>query len=340
MVRISSVQLPANPGVVVFSITGADVEPQWTVKEVLQNICRTKSDDKLRVFYQTYKEAAEDYHFRLFPGQPLPGILLSKHEATKQGIKQPVFLKPKTVPTTMVFAWMTWAFSNGNRSAEDRAKAFGLLSSLWNHSLKQAGSIELDVANVVTGVRTPHKFGPLRPWVPGTHVWTRILAGRLRPKWDRLRLSGTYITSDFQRPSFLDLVFFGMDPLAGHEGSLVRPVAMLLLASFATWLNDPENLVPLSIEDVSFQDAKAKTRLVEKQARLVMLMQAAFFYINENATWMQFAQCERMPCVATVVLSIFAEDDSGLTLRKCLDKFGMVNTKPNTLAWTAIAARL
>ena len=71
--------------------------------------------------------------------------------------------------------------------------------------------------------------------------------------------------------------------------SLRSRLLLLLLASFATWMNDTENLVSVSAEDVSFQDAKGKTRLVDKQAKNAALLKAALFYINENVTWMQYA---------------------------------------------------
>ena len=292
-IQLSRIVLPGDPAV---PVTVADDFPelqgQWSVSDFLMNLFQTQAADKAMERFRDAERTSQvhEAHRTLFPGKPIPNLLTAKHE--KQASRQqPFFLKEKTVPTSIAFAWILWAVTgsgvtgNRSRTVAQRQPGYGFLRGLISHSVERFGRLTLLVSRVglARGRDTSADITHPSASLSGELVWSQAVRPRIRSAWEAFQRAGV-LRSDWQRPTVADLIIFSVThPVAGGESaSLARPLGLSLLRQFATWLND--NLSLLSVDALGYRAGMEKNRARQQLALTEATTAAAMFYLFENAS--------------------------------------------------------
>ena len=287
VVRVTKHILPGNPSVEVSQIHGIDdLQCQWSLRELLGNLFTTIDEGALQEHFKGKSQQVNDMHFALWPGYGVPEVLHSKHvHAQKlQDHHQAVFLKKKTMSTSLAISWISWAFSDRKRMPAQRDKSWACFANMFTHCLESAGRLSFQVKCIgepgapergVTINSQNSTFDSRALWKPSVRHYIEM-------EWNRMRLElgNQMMTSNLERPSFLDLVFFGLHPKNNCKVNFVKPLALSLLAQFAFWLD--ANIEKASLEVQKYETSRQKNRVSKNDALNHSIGAALQFYLHEN----------------------------------------------------------
>ena len=277
--------LPGNPSPEVVVLPGK--QAQWSLNDLLGNLFETTCKESLHENYCKRKAVVEDIHRSLWPGQPLPDLVPSKHQELNRRPGDPqdsdnVYLKNKCLPTSLAFSWIVWAFSHSKRMASSRAKSWKFFHDLFHHCLEVAGSLEFEVS--LLGQRNASgqtvEITSHNDTVDARLLWTRILHNRISVEWNSCRVQDSnLISSNLQRPRLLDIIFFALD-YKNKTGYLLRPAAFSLLAQFAYWVDG--NIRQISLKAAGYKDSLDKNRIDKAVALHHAIWTAIDYAFYEN----------------------------------------------------------
>ena len=290
-VSLFSVLLPGDPAISVVTAEGTDVQRQWVAGDLLLNLFSTSSVEKATAHCRDPEKTAQvaEFHREVFPGEAIPGLLLTKHEADQgfaKGQNQPFYLKEKTLPTTVAWSWIAWAVSYPRRQPPERKLANACFSGLVQHCLEGCGSLQFDMQAVGSREAVSREVRYPGGTFSVDDVWGTAVRARLRPAWKFLRDAGV-LTSDFQRPSLADVILFGLQPKKNDQYaraySLVRPLALSLLRQFVRLLDS--RMPELSLESLAYRKGMEKNRARQQVALRLATTAAGMYYLFDNASW-------------------------------------------------------
>lgn len=261
---------------------------QWEIWALPRCIFRTKDFDQLREYFRKKKEEINDFHRSLWPGFPIPPLLRSKHDCdtddTDQG--QGVYLKHRTVPTSLAFPWMSWAVSRPRRMPQDRSKSQRLLRAFLEHVLEKAGTLTFRVKRIGHQLsrETTVQVTQREPCFDSTTLWTRPVHVRLQAVWEAQRTDreNVSVQSMLSHPHWADLILFGMDPNGGAR--VIKPLSYTLFAQLAHWVDNPTNMSSLALTAEEFEESRQKNRIQGMAVNRQALMEAILYALYENAT--------------------------------------------------------
>ena len=275
------------PGELMVTIVddGLSGQCQWAVLPLMRQLFSTKRDMKLRDNFRGKGSEVKDIHLLLWPGVIVPESAISKHEKEfEEG--QAVFLKQKTMATSLAIAWMTWAVSKAKRMPPERARSQAFLRSLLNHVLEVAGTLSLRVvrAGQFDGQEISMRVSTRNPFFNSDNLWTRAIRGSIVHRWESRRVDENeeQVTSGHDRPHWIDFILFACDPHAGCSHLLV-PLALQMLAQIAFWMD--ENMSRLALDVQVLQQNRQKNEFQSKFVLRQELTEAAEFMLRENATF-------------------------------------------------------
>ena len=288
VVRLTMYLIPGNPSIGVTELQRQDVQGQWNVCELLKNLFATQDEEAIFEHYHTKKEGVNEFHRLLWPGFPIPFILKTKHEKKEEADEeQLVYLKKKTVHTSVAFAWVLWGMSYPRRDPSLRRKSWDFFVRLFEHAVAEAGRLSFRVKCV--GLRGAlDKMIAInihQTTVQGRILWTAAVERLLSYQWNVCRLDeNNFISSTLQRPNVLDVIYFGLNPANGNPGKLVQSLAHTLMAQFAAWVD--EHLPVVALEAEGFQEARQKNRVAKQDALTHAMWKAINWYLHENDFWL------------------------------------------------------
>lgn len=284
VLTLTNYLIPGEPAIQVTAIPDNDLQCQWNLLELLKNLFKTTDSEALLGHFKNRMGSVTDFHFRLWPGYVLPEILRTKHQ-TSDEVEQKVFLKKKTVPTSIAFAWVVWAVGHTKRDISLRKKSWKFLAQLFEHSLEQAGRLGFRV-KCVGDAGAPDRTCAVNmhnPTVSAQLLWKPAVQRQLLLEWESRRLDEShFISSVMDRPKLLDVIYFGLT-VGGDAGNLLTPLAETILAQFAGWLDEHFQVIALEVS--GFQDSRLKNRLAKQDALTHALWEAINFFLHENDLW-------------------------------------------------------
>ena len=298
MVELHRSAVPGNPAIEVITLASTSIQAQWSVVDLLSNLFQTKAEKKLLAHFTDKRELVEDVHRAIWPGQDLPDLLVSKHEADsgESLADQSFFLKRKTVPTSLAFSWILWAVSHGKRLSSDKKLAIKFFHEFFTHAVGVGASLNFQICQVGTRELLTLEVTSQNSMLDSRYLWNRVIYARIVDEWNICRLNPeSPITSYIGRPSFADLICFAFGAAAG-AGRILQPLVLSMLAQFAKWVD--ENVRKLSVQAAGYIQKIEKNRMRHMTALTHSIAEAAQFYLNEN----EF--CPRYPnsCVEQVRL--------------------------------------
>lgn len=286
LVKLAKYLIPGNPAIEVTEIPKEDLQCQWNVVELLQNLVETKSHDKIYEMFKERNDSVAGFHHELWPGYPVPTTLKSKHDEGDEG-DQAVYLKKKTVATSTAIAWIMWGVSHPKRIAAHRRKAWDFFVQLFDHAVREAGRLTFRfkrVGEVGSTTETRMVINIHNPSVEGSSLWTEPIKLQLRFQWETCRLDdNVFLSSVIERPKVLDIIWFGLSHATGRFGEILRPLALTLVAQFAAWLDDHFQVVAIEVH--GFSDTRLKNRTAKEDALKHALWKAIEFFLHENDIW-------------------------------------------------------
>ena len=265
-----------------------DVQAQWWVVPLMGQIFTTKNEDSLRDKMSEKFEEFVGIHSEVWPGYTIPPLLKSKFESEnhkrKYGTdesKQPVYLRQKTVPTSIAIASLIWALSKPKRMHREREKGQQFMRGLLGHVLAVAGTLKFDIAPVGTkNARVKRvEISTRNEFFDSSDLWDGRLKGRIWPTWELQRLGkDPMISSNWDRPQWIDLILFCLDP--SNNVPILKPVVFTILAQLAAWIDD--NLSRLAVGADTLDQQRQKTRGGNAAITKDVLVKAATFLLFEN----------------------------------------------------------
>ena len=285
VVQLTKCLLPGNPAIEVTEFCQQDdVQGQWNMQELLKNLFATQAPESIAAPWESKKEVVKEFHRFLWPGFPVPALMKTKHEQkVESDAAQICYLKKKTVPTSVAFAWVLWGISHPRRDLALRIKSWKFFVQLFEHALAEAGRLTFRVKcvgqrgaldkMVAVNIHNPTVFGRI--------VWTVSVGRQISYQWNVCRLDeNNPISSTLERPKLADIICFGLNSANGMAGRLVRPLAHTLMAQFAAWVD--EHLAVIALEVQGFHEAKQKNRTAQLDALTHALWRAIDWYLHEN----------------------------------------------------------
>lgn len=266
------------------------IQAQWAVVPLMRRIFRAKNETKLHVLFTEKFAEVQETHRELWPGFGPPKMLQSKHQratanSDSEAEPQIVYLKQKSVPTSMAMAWLAWGASKSRRMAEDRSRTLSYLKELLDHVLQRAGKLDFRVVKIgrPQDGETSVQVSAMNPYLNSRLLWTKSQDCRIVPTWELCRIDSKHaVSSGADRPHWLDIVAFAVDSKGGLAQRLLKPLAFTLLAQAASWMDD--NMSRLALEASEFQRTGRKNRFQSKAANFLAMVQAANFLLQENET--------------------------------------------------------
>ena len=276
--------LCGDPAIEVVVVPGVQV--QWVVTNLLGNLFETADEESLHEHFKTKKLVVEDYHFRLWPGESIPGLVPSKHAKRPlpqdDEIERPIFLKRKSVSTSVAFAWIGWSIHHNKRSSTSRKKSREFLQKLFENCLESQGRLSFRFRPL--GLRNAGEetveITTLNPTVDCRRLWPRSIHNRFHLEWETCRLNQDHpVSSPVTRPKLLDIIFFGLDTKCKNS-YLLAPFAYTWLAQFGNWLN--LNVSKVSSASAFYLDSLDKNRVDKMVALHHSMWKAIDFALHEN----------------------------------------------------------
>ena len=297
--------LPGDPAVEVVAIP--NLQCQWVVTDLLGNLFETNCKETLRRdLFLKRKDVVETVHEQIYPGESIPDLVPSKHEKerSEQDYPPQIYLKNKSVPTSLAFSWMVWAFSTPKRSSMSREKAWSFFKKLFQHCLEKAGTLKFR-ANCLGQPNAPSvefEITSFNASVDPKQLWTRSVHNRFALEWNTRRLEETnHIQSNLTRPLFLDIVYFALSH-NNKNGYLLKPMVFDWIAQFSCWVD--ENVTTLSMETTGFQDSLMKNKVGKNVALHESLWKGIDFALYENeSSLLYYLRVFRFWSVQLIVLS-------------------------------------
>ena len=286
MVNLLECLLPDD--LLVTIVQDHDIQAQWAAFPFLMQLFRAQDPEKIREYYTHSDrwEEIQDVHRQLWPGHGLPQILVSKHESKEDTAGQGVFLKHKSMPTSFAVSWLAWAVSNSKRMPPDRLRSQQFLRRLLTHVLAVAGTLRFNILRV--GDRNASlaevQVTSLNDQLNARALWTQAVHRSLQTTWNRKRLDENHpLESSDDRPSFIDVIIFGLDPKCQPANLWLKPLASTILAQTASWMDD--NIARLAVSADERNQSRQKNRKLSKSINWLAMANLAMFLINENDPW-------------------------------------------------------
>ena len=269
---------------------GQELQSQWWLVPLMSQIFSTKDSESLRDHFTSKFPQFRKIHEEMWPGFELPPILLSKFESESSegdksvaGPHQPVFLRQKTVPTSVAMAMLGWAVSKGKRMPKERLKSQDFMRQLLNHVLAVAGTLSFDVVPVGKGLpgRTI-RVSTLNDCLDFQDLWIVTLKGRIAPRWNfrKLAADDEQVTSNWDRPQWIDFILFSLDPTNTSAVDILRRPALNILAQVASWMDG--NMSKLAVTAESIGQIRQKTRRETMVLTNQVMRDAAMFLLHDN----------------------------------------------------------
>ena len=267
---------------------GKELQSQWWLVPLMSQIFSTKDSDALRDHFGSKFPQFRKIHEEMWPGFELPPILLSKFESESSegnvaGPHQPVFLRQKTVPTSVAMAMLGWAVSMGKRMPKERLKSQNFMRHLLTHVLTVAGTLSFDVVPVGKGLagRTI-QISTLNDCLQFQDLWTTTFKGRIAPRWNfrKLAADDDQVTSNWDRPQWIDFILFSLDPTNTSAVDILKPLAFNILAQVASWMDG--NMSKLAVTAESIDQIRQKTRRETMVLTNQVMRDAAMFLLHDN----------------------------------------------------------
>ena len=176
--------------------SGKKYQSQWSVWPLLKLLFRTKSMDKLQSYYTEKKNEVADYQRLFWPGFVVPECLVSKHEKDLQkkkgALNQDIYLKGRTVPTSLALSWIVWGIMKSKRMAEDRQRAREVLREILDHVLDKAGQFSFEIRQI--GALKEHAISitAMNPHFDSELLWTKGIRGRLVFAWNQHKMDAKF----------------------------------------------------------------------------------------------------------------------------------------------------
>lgn len=269
---------------------GQELQSQWWLVPLMSQIFSTKDSESLRDHFTSKFPQFRKIHEEMWPGFELPPILLSKFESESSegdksvaGPHQPVFLRQKTVPTSVAMAMLGWAVSKGKCMPKERLKSQDFMRQLLNHVLAVAGTLSFDVVPVGKGLpgRTI-RVSTLNDCLDFQDLWIVTLKGRIAPRWNfrKLAADDEQVTSNWDRPQWIDFILFSLDPTNTSAVDILRRPALNILAQVASWMDG--NMSKLAVTAESIGQIRQKTRRETMVLTNQVMRDAAMFLLHDN----------------------------------------------------------
>ena len=286
LVNIFECVLPGDVAVTI--VEGREeVQAQWSISSFLKNIFSTKDTDSLRQHFADKLDEIKEVHERIWPGYVVPPMFLSKHDqADQEGRGEslgPTFLKTKTMPTSIAMSWIVWSVSKSKRRDIDRVKSQTFLRNLLVHVLEVAGTLQFSVVAVAkANARAKDiEISERNDCIDYRNLWDNKIKGRIVWVWEETKRRGeSQITSNWDRPHWIDFIVFALDPKSGSAPQLLAPVAWSILAQTAAWMDTNMGRLALSFQSV--QNSRHKNRQETLRVTKQDLTHLAQFLLFEN----------------------------------------------------------
>ena len=287
LVTILNCRLPRELLVTVVD-GGREVQSQWEVQIFLSKLFTTSDEDSLRQHFINKSAEIERIHQHIWPGVSVPALLKSKHEVMhpaenqiRNNICGPVYLKRKTMPTSLAMSWLVWSVSKNKRMAVDRLKSQVFARELLSYALEKAGTWNFNiqtVGNSRAGIVTA-QISTRNDCFDYRVLWEPKLKGRIVSLWESRRVAGG-LTSNWDRPQWIDFILFALDPTNSTVPQLLSSVACSLLAQVAFWMDT--NIGKLAIDGDDIRQARQKNQREQKFVTQHAMIEAASFLLFEN----------------------------------------------------------
>ena len=296
LVNILECALPGETTVTI--LLDENVQSQWSVTSFLRNIFCTQDTDSLRQHFMQKTDEIKDIHEKIWPGYTVPPMYMSRHDqAESSDIRGenlgPTFLKTKTIPTSLAVSWLVWSVSKSKRREIDRVKSQKFLRNLLEHVLEAAGTLRFSVVAIgrpnarAQDVQISHR----NDFFDHEKLWDNRVRGRIVRVWEEARLrQDSQITSNWDRPQWIDFVVFALDPKSGSAPQLLAPLAWSILAQTAEWMDN--NMERLAVSSQSIRNSRQKNREETMRVTKSVLTSLAQFLLYENEPLLHYgASC-------------------------------------------------
>ena len=291
--------LPGDPLIPVNQFSQEDLQSQWHCKELLQNVFKTSSAEKL-YDYANNKEKlgqVEAIHQNIWAGREVPKELESKHlvrASSKERVEttesQNVFLKRKTLPTSMAFSWVVWGISHTRRMPADRERCRDFLQQLWRRMMTRLPIMEFNIRVLGSDKRSTILVGNRNDKIDAGLLFSRKIFAEVLPRWNIARLNNSKalsIGSSLETPSLFDIVIFSLDPLSREAGLCLRPLALNFVAHMALYVDQHPDVLSVAARSEIVLDPSSlcKNKSDSKIVREQQIKLAAQYYLHENEPW-------------------------------------------------------
>jgi len=262
---------------------GKDTQAQWDVVFFLQNLFTTRDEDKLRDHFVTKKKEIEKIHEKLWPDYEVPPLLESKHGAVKAS-EGNLYLKRRCMPTTLSMSWLVWSVSMSRRMPADRRSSQLFLRKFLQTVLVAAGTLQFTVKTIGTRrVKTKTlQVSTRNSCLHSSDVWSLRLQEQIQPEWEA-RLGDRQdeqVSSSWDRPEWIDLILFSLDPKNKRSSPLLTPVAYSILEQTAEWIDS--NVGKLALRTSDALHTRQKNRTDNTAVTRYVAIEAAVWLLFEN----------------------------------------------------------
>ena len=268
----------------------SDLCAYWEASGVGAIIFASAHVDKLmkRLTDEKKVQQMSHWHNALWPGMEVPDAVEARHKRDVHG-SQELWWKKKLLPTSVVFAWLVWGLSNVKRMPADRQRVREFFSRLVEHILTVHGKLDLLVSQIGgPATEVPMQLTLANGRLDGRLLWTKALKNRIREKWNiKKLLPSHYLSSDIDRPTLTDLIFFSFDNSCQPEAQLLVPLALSCVKQLAAVIE--QNLPSLTLDDPTSSESRKKNRALDSSALMVKVTNAGHYLLHENEAQLHVA---------------------------------------------------
>ena len=244
----------------------------------------TQDEDRLREHFANKTGEIEDIHRKLWPGFEIPDNLVSKHGTEKH--EASVYLKKKTMPTSICFCWLAWALEKERRMPAERTKTKAFARRFLKHVLQVAGSLQFNITTVgargfQAALGSVVQVSETNSCVDSKLLWNMNLKGRIAPTWEARRNDlSEDLSSVWNRPDWIDFIIFALDPRNKSVHTLLASVAWEFLAQTASWVDN--NVSRLAVLTGDLLRERQKNRSENLAVKTAVAIEAAEFWLHRN----------------------------------------------------------
>ena len=263
---------------------GREMQSQWSVTDFLKQIFSTQDEDRLREHFANKTGEIEDIHRKLWPGFEIPDNLVSKHGTEKH--EASVYLKKKTMPTSICFCWLAWALEKERRMPAERTKTKAFARRFLKHVLQVAGSLQFNITTVgargfQAALGSVVQVSETNSCVDSKLLWNMNLKGRIAPTWEARRNDlSEDLSSVWNRPEWIDFIIFALDPRNKSVHTLLASVAWEFLAQTASWVDN--NVSRLAVLTGDLLRERQKNKSENLAVKTAVAIEAAEFWLHRN----------------------------------------------------------